>query len=908
MGNEVKILSMNVRGLFSNKRKRIDVFNWAKSKDASVICFQETHSTQEVVKSWETEWGYSAYFSHCSSKSAGVCILFKENLDFEVHDTVIDSNGRYIVLDVTLQEQRVTLVCLYGHNTDEPHLFQEITQKVLLFKNSSMILCGDWNLVQDKSLDTYNIIHDRNPKAREKVTEMIENFNLVDPWRICNNIDRKYTWHQHNPVKQSRIDYFLVSEDLYSVMKSTKIIPGYKTDHSAITFVFSAASTIRGKGYWKFNSQLLRDLEYIQLVKNCVKETIEEYRVSEDPVDFLNIQLSCNDQIFWEILKVKIRSISISYSTHKAREGRKFVKNLENDIQKLENNFDTDPSDENRELLLEKKSELEKHREGIVEGIMLRSRANWHENGEKCTKFFCSLEKKNYMYVNKTVTELIGDDGKHISNQSDILNMQEKFYKKLYSSKVQNSGNIKNNPFFKHNVKLSDELRMSCEGKLTYEECGAALKLMQNGKSPGSDGYTSDFYKFFWKDVGPFIFRSLNFGYESGKFSQFQSQGVITCIPKENKDRRYMANWRPITLLNTDFKIASAAIANRIKNVLPEIISNTQKGFMKDRFIGENIRLLYDLMHYLEENHLEGLLLLIDFEKAFDSIEWSFLLNSLESFNFGPSICKWFSTFYNNAKSSVINNGFMSDFFCLQRGCRQGDPLSPYLFIIGVELLALKIKSNINIKGINIKNTESVISQYADDTFLTLDGSEKSLRETLECFENFHQVSGLKMNSSKTRAVWIGSKRYSDAILCPDNNLNWSHSNFRLLGIEFSLDLSTMIDLNFKKKIKEITGVLKSWQHRKLSLLGKITVIKTLALSKLVHLFTSLPNLPPFMLEKLNKMFFSFIWDGKPEKIKRNTLIADYLEGGLNVTHLESLTLYLKVNWAKKFLLDQTGI
>ena len=142
-----------------------------------------------------------------------------------------------------------------------------------------------------------------------------------------------------------------------------------------------------------------------------------------------------------------------------------------------------------------------------------------------------------------------------------------------------------------------------------------------------------------------------------------------------------MSNWHPISLLNTDLKIASAAIANRFKQVLGGIISDTQKGFIKDRFMGENTRLLYDLMHYLEENDMDGLLLLIDFEKVFDSIEWKFLQKALNSFNFGPSICKWFETFYVDSKSCMINNGHISNFFNLEGGCCQGDPLSPYLFI-----------------------------------------------------------------------------------------------------------------------------------------------------------------------------------------------------------------------------------
>ena len=139
-------------------------------------------------------------------------------------------------------------------------------------------------------------------------------------------------------------------------------------------------------------------------------------------------------QVFWEILKVKIRGISISHSMKKAREERKIAKKLEEDIQILEDVLCQNPNKINDLLLNDKKQELEKHREKTVEGLLLRSRANFHENGEKCSKYFCSLEKKNY--VNKTITELIDENGKHISNQNDILNAQENFYRKLYGSKL----------------------------------------------------------------------------------------------------------------------------------------------------------------------------------------------------------------------------------------------------------------------------------------------------------------------------------------------------------------------------------------------------------------------------------------------------------------------------------------
>ena len=280
MDNNVTILSMNVRGLFSNSKKRADVFDWARSKNTSIVCFQETHSNKDIEKYWEDEWGNKCFFSHKDSKSAGVSVMFKKGLDFVVHNSIIDDNGRYIILDITIFSQRLSFACLYGYNTDEPSFFDTIMQNILIFKNTSVLLCGDWNVVLDKFMDTYNIKHNRNPNSRKKIDEIIDVFELLDPWRTCYPEDRKYTWRQSSPIKQSRLDYYLISEDLFSLTKNTIIIPGYRTDHSAILFTFSACLEKRGKSYWKFNSQLLRDADYIQKVKSCIKDIILEYHLS----------------------------------------------------------------------------------------------------------------------------------------------------------------------------------------------------------------------------------------------------------------------------------------------------------------------------------------------------------------------------------------------------------------------------------------------------------------------------------------------------------------------------------------------------------------------------------------------------------------------------------------------------
>ena len=258
-----------------------------------------------------------------------------------------------------------------------------------------------------------------------------------------------------------------------------------------------------------------------------------------------------------------------------------------------------------------------------------------------------------------------------------------------------------------------------------------------------------------------------------------------------------------ISLLGVDYKIASAVITNRIKKVLPTIISHTQKGFLKNRSIAENSRLIYDIVDKLNSSSQEGLLLLIDFEKAFDLVEWNFLDEALKVFNFGESVRQWVKTFYKNINSSILYNGHCSNSFLVLRGVRQGDPLSPYLFIICAELLADAIKQNGQIKGITVNNEEFLLGPYADDTFFLLDGTQTSLSSCLDTLELFGECSGLKVNVEKTKAVWLGSKQFSKDTLLPEKNLAWVlNEPFDILGIMFFAETPRIVKHNYKKKAR----------------------------------------------------------------------------------------------------------
>ena len=247
-----------------------------------------------------------------------------------------------------------------------------------------------------------------------------------------------------------------------------------------------------------------------------------------------------------------------------------------------------------------------------------------------------------------------------------------------------------------------------------------------------------------------------------------------------------------------------------MKVVLPFLIHFNQAGFIRDRFIGDTVRTIQDIMDLCDEHNMDGLLMMIDFEKAYDSVEWPFLLTALEKYNFGPMIIQWIKTFYNNIESCVTNNHITTQYFKVTRGLRQGDPLSSYLFVLVVELLSISIRKNENIKGINVLRNEIKLVQYADDTTAILQDTV-SAENFLKTLDDFSKVSGLKVNQEKTKVMWLGNNNNNNNTLL---HLKWTKEPFKVLGIYIGQDRVKCYELNTKSKIKKLKDQLLMWKQR----------------------------------------------------------------------------------------------
>ena len=421
---------------------------------------------------------------------------------------------------------------------------------------------------------------------------------------------------------------------------------------------------------------------------------------------------------------------------------------------------------------------------------------------------------------------------------------------------------------------------------------------MDNNKSPGNDGLSKEFYFKFWDKLKNPLYQSFMQGKRKGEMSASQRQAVIKLLEKKGRDKRLLRNWRPISLLNVDAKLLTKTLATKMKEVLPKLIKSDQTAYVANRFIGESARLISDILEITKQLNIGGYLVAIDIEKAFDSMDHVFLLAVLEKFGFGKSFMRWIEVILKNQESCVMNGGSTTGYFSLYRGARQGDPISAYLFILVLEILFISIRNNVNIEGLSIFNNTYKLSAYADDTTFFLKNKD-SVDFLLQTFKTFSMFSGLKPNASKCEICGIGVKRGEKVALCGMKSTDLTLESIKILGINYSYNEKVFTETNYLEIITNIEKLVNIWRMRNLTLIGKNTIFGTLVMSKVVFL-SFLTNVPRLIIEKLEKIQYRFLWDGKRGKIQHRTLINSYENGGLKCVDIKSKIAALQLSWIKR--------
>ena len=481
-------------------------------------------------------------------------------------------------------------------------------------------------------------------------------------------------------------------------------------------------------------------------------------------------------------------------------------------------------------------------------------------------------------------------------NSDDTLDEIVKFYKKLYSSDDIPHKMVDEYFNCLENVPtLNEDERRLCDEAISECELKQAVLKIKNKRSPGLDGLTPEFYKYFYDDIKDLYMKMINETFVYGELPDTMREAILTLIYKKG-DKDLLKNYRPISLTNYDYKIIAFILARRLQTVIKAIVNEDQSGYIKGRYIGYNIRMIEDLVDFTEYFNLMGCIICLDFEKAFDSVNWYFMFRTLEQFNFGDSFVKWIKILYNKPSICCKNNGWISESFKAERGIRQGCPVSALLFLLVVEIMAIQIRNNPHIKGFDIIGNNFKLTQYADDTTLLLSDLD-SIEKAINVISVFSKVSGLNLNIAKCEGLWLGA---ADKNVQTFSGIHFVNEPIKCLGIYIGGCTKKRENLNWEKKLEKFDKLLERWKERKLTMFGKVVIIKSLAIAQLVFNFNLLP-VSCDIVKRINKSIYSFMWNSK-DRIRRNVLINKQDKGGIDMVDIDCKVNAIKAAWMSRIV------
>ena len=709
--------------------KRRAIFNSIRHT-TDITILTETKFKHDNLAIYKREWG-SGMLTSCTpevSAQAGVAILFRKGLAVNILADGKDKDGRVVWALVEINSKKLLIIGIYAPSKgDDPKFFKDIVFPILSkAEYDHVIIAGDWNLGMDENLDYwgYNTTDSVRPKSRSEVHKNIEHYELLDVYRELYPSGSDKTWklwnkRQSKNDKEARLDYFIVDSGLASYVQLIGVAAPFTSDfdHRPVIMNIDFNKVKRGPGYWKFNNSMLNEADFLRKVREQIAWTLSEYQDTATPetpplsvheilcltpAQQSDIQLTINPHQFLEFLLFSIKGVARKHGKEKKANLLTRKERAEEQLRKESKVHDallvrirSEPlNGATEEAFFNSKnkiSELQKELFDIDthmnEGAYIRCGAKWKCESEAPSRVFFQCEKWRGQQRYMGILEVDGDEPgttKQVTNQPEIESEIRTFYSNLYKERpTSNSdtdlrgfmGDIGYNKFqnsAKKNTTGTFFDKMSEE--ISSNEVLHAIKHGKHGVAPGISGFSREFYQKFGDDLIGFIMKYIQFSEQTGILSDNQRIGVITLLPKGTKDKKSLKNWRPITLLSTLYKIISGVIGNRFKQFLPKIIALGQEGFVDGRYMGEVTRLLYDTIYdAYSTKGKTGIIMSIDFEKAFDSVSFSFMEKVIETAGFPKIMQTWVKILLKGFKSHINNAGNLLKLIELGRGARQGE-------------------------------------------------------------------------------------------------------------------------------------------------------------------------------------------------------------------------------------------
>jgi hypothetical protein len=872
------------------------------------------------------------------------------------------------------------------NTNEKTTFFQDLGNILAENLESYVICAGDWNLTYctDPSAENIDIINMNAPPSiyrSRMLAKICEEHNLMDPYRLLHHKARDFTFVPRAGTKnRSRLDFFLVSESLLTICNKCTISSSLDTilfDHKSIKLSFGTSAkctkhfinpcifshprfkpivataavetylqhAVRGQDGLDLEAGLQHVASVIRLITQAndlefdiafegstdlkvltlagiqaeINLSVEDY---PDP-DLLNdIELSCTDDVFLEVMMGNIRNVLISFQAwlNKAKGAR--VTALNRQLHELKFNF-ADNFEEIFRLEAALCSIKEEELSSKIEEIKLFD--NLHN--EKPSPLFLTLIKRRN---NDSLSGIKAENGRVFASDTEreehIVRHFEKIYvRKKDAAKVDYENCIKNflgeeicsNPVVTGS-KLTEAEKNTLEGPLTLVELDLSLKNANCKSAPGLDGFSNKLIKLCWEYLRRPLLNYANHCFISGSMTHNFRSACIRLIPKKG-DLSNINNWRPISLLSNVYKIISRAINERLKPVVNRICSRAQKGYNDKRYVQEVLINVCETMAFCRKENVRGAVLAVDMAKAFDTLDHAFIQEVYKFFGLGNNIIKWLTLLGNNREACIILNAEKnSRYFKLETGRPQGDNLSPFTFNFCEQICIFKLELDTNIEKIlrpnplaynvptpfqNESNRETCTNEsLADDSTVMTLITQSSLRAIKNCLDEFAVISGLECNYDKTCILPINPISENERRVITESGFALV-DNFKLLGANITADPYRLCE-NFKNVINKIQSQISFWTRFRLSLPGRIIIAKTYMISQINYLGCVFrPN--DVQLTCMQELINNFI--RKNQKISENRMYAAPECGGIGFFNISDFLDAQMCTWifrAKKMPID----
>ncbi|GJU12746.1 RNA-directed DNA polymerase, eukaryota [Tanacetum coccineum] len=306
--------------------------------------------------------------------------------------------------------------------------------------------------------------------------------------------------------------------------------------------------------------------------------------------------------------------------------------------------------------------------------------------------------------------------------------------------------------------RISSDQAVDLESAVSKEEIKRAVWDCGIDKSPGPDGFTFGFYRRYWNLIEGDVVNAVTWFFHHGRIPNGGNSSFITLIPKI-PNANMVKDFRPISLIGSVYKIVAKILANRLVMVLGDLVSDTQSAFVKDRQILDGPFILNELVQWCKKKRKQSMIFKVDFEKAYDSVRWDFIDTILKKFGFGDKWCNWIGSCLQSSRGSVLVNGSPTSEFQFFKGLKQGDPLSPFLFILVMESLHVSFQRVVDaglFTGIMLDTSISVTHLfYADDAIFMGQWNRANIDTITRVLDVFHRASGLRINMNKSKLMGI---------------------------------------------------------------------------------------------------------------------------------------------------------